>query len=42
MSVSLSGNVVCVKYPSESGEMTYFYKMVEGQLVKYKRLYTGL
>lgn len=39
MSVSLSGDVICVKYPSDAGEFTYFYKLIDNQLVKYKRLY---
>ncbi len=37
MSVSLLGDVVCVKYPSEHGELAYFYKLVGSQWVKYKR-----
>jgi hypothetical protein len=42
MSVSLAGNVLCVKYPSDSGEFYYFYKVVGEKLIKYKRLYQGL
>jgi hypothetical protein len=42
MSVSLAGDVICVKYPAKTGEFTYFYKLIDNQLIKYKRLFTTM